>query len=75
MSYSIVSTTVDGANIVTLVEYTFTDNSTKQVEVTHFMPVDAAAVIVGIQNREVSEQRMLDAAVTNAAIKATLDGQ
>lgn len=73
MSYKIISTKVDNDTLWTTVEYVFSDSSKKTVEVAHFMPANKAMVILGIENREVSEQRKVDSKATNETIKTAID--
>jgi hypothetical protein len=73
MSYVIKSVRQDNETIFTTVTYTFTDNSIQDIEVASFMPVTDDEVIEGIENREISEQRRLDAIVTNAGIVVELE--
>ena len=46
--------------IRTLVEFTFADGSTKEIEVSHFCPKDEEDIELGLSNRLISEQRQLD---------------
>jgi len=73
MSYKILSTKVNGETLVTEVEYTLKDGNKVTLEVPHFQPDDDASVIEGIENREVSEQRKVDAELKNQTIKVSLD--
>jgi hypothetical protein len=73
MSYVIKSVRQDNETIFTTVTYTFADNSIQDIEVASFMPATDDEVIEGIENREISEQRRLDAIVTNAGIVIELE--
>jgi hypothetical protein len=73
MSYKIISTRVDNDTLWTTVEYTYKDATKATVEVAHFMPTDKAAVTLGIENREISEQRKVDAKATNETIKTAIE--
>ena len=44
----------------TTVVYTFSDGSTKEVEIPHFNPSDEEEIQLGISNRFITEQRSLD---------------
>lgn len=59
MSYQIKDEYASGDGWITLVEYTFADNSKSEIAVYHVDGTNRAAVIKGIENREVSEQRAL----------------
>lgn len=43
--------------VETTVKYTFPDDSELEVKISHFQPEDEAAIVVGIENRYVSELR------------------
>lgn len=43
----------------TTVVFTFSDNSTKEVEIPHFNPKDEEEIQLGISNRFITEQRAL----------------
>jgi hypothetical protein len=73
MSYVIKETVVEGACLKTVVEYVFKDGTKREVEVSHFMPANKNSVILGLENREASEQAAMDAAENNKIIKADID--
>lgn len=50
----------DQVTVITTVEFTLSDGSTKIIDVPHFMPKDEADIIRGIQNREITENNNLN---------------
>lgn len=60
MSYQIKSEVLEGECLKTTVEYTLADNYVLEIEVAHANPNDRAAIIRGIENREIYEQRKRD---------------
>jgi hypothetical protein len=58
MTYRILSTRSE-ETVFTTVEYEF-DGTPVVVEVAHFMPMSEEDIIIGIENREVSERRKFD---------------
>jgi len=72
MSYVIKSVRVEDKSLVTEVEYTFFDGSKKTMNVAHFYPSSKEEVIQGIQNREVSEQREIDAPALLVVVRAEI---
>ena len=72
MQYQIISTLADGEFVKTTVRYTFTDGNEVTIEVPHFMPRTREEVLIGIENRGISEQMKRDAATLNQQIAASL---
>lgn len=48
----------------TLVEYTFEDGSIEEISVSHFNPKDDTDIILGIENRFITEQEARNTEVT-----------
>ncbi len=71
--WKILSTEVAGDTLNVRAEFTFADDSVAILTVPCFMPANKEAVIDSLDNREISEQRVRDAAVKNAGIKKELD--
>lgn len=71
MSYKIMKVEAEGETVKTTVLYTFKDGIQKEVIVSHFMPESKADIIKGIENREISEQRSLDAIERNKMIASS----
>ena len=71
--YKILSTSVNVETLITEVEYTFKGNSKQVISVPHFQPQNKRDVIIGIENRAISEQAKLDAEKKNEIIKKELD--
>lgn len=67
MTYTIKSSRQVEETIFTTVEYDF-DGVIVEVEIPHFMPQSKEDIILGIENRAVSEQRKLDAIELNKII-------
>ena len=44
----------------TTVVYTFSDGSTKEVDIPHFNPIDEEEIQLGISNRFITEQRAIE---------------
>ena len=73
MKYKIISTEISGETLKTLVEFTFNDDSTSEIEVSNFMPSSKAEVLQNIVNRWISEQNKLDLPAQLDAVKTDVD--
>lgn len=71
--YKILSTKVNGETLTTEVEYTFKDGEKLTISVPSFQPDTKADVLAGVENREISEQRKIDAEKKNITIKSEID--
>lgn len=59
MSYKILETK-EQKTVITTVEFTLNDGSTKTIDVSHFMPKSEDDIIKGIENRLITENNRLD---------------
>jgi hypothetical protein len=54
---NILSPSVDNNIVITEVEYTFDDNDPIIISISHFKPESDDDILIGIQNRAISERR------------------
>lgn len=72
MPYTIIKSEQRDESILTTIVYTIDGNILPPIEIPHYMPESKDAVIAGIEMREASEKRRLDAIVRNQQILTEL---
>lgn len=68
MSYQIISKEVNGETINTVVVFTINGKELEPISIPHFMPQSKEEIIQGIENREISEQRKMEAIEKNVSL-------
>lgn len=68
MSYVILKSEQRAETIVTTVVFTIDGVQLSPIEIPHFMPESKDSIIQGIENRELSEKKKLDAVKNNEQI-------
>ena len=73
MPYIIKEKRLEGLNIITKVLFTFTNGMQKEIDVIHFLPSSKNDILNGIENREISEQREIEAPAKLRQIMEEID--
>lgn len=68
MSYQIISKEVNGETINTVVVFTINGKELEPISIAHFMPQSKEEIIQGIENREISEKRRIEAIEKNVSL-------
>lgn len=68
MSYKVLETK-EQKTVITTVEFTLKDGSSKIVDVSHFMPKSEDDITKGIENRLISENNRLDELVNESKVE------
>lgn len=68
MSYQIISKEVIGETINTVVVFTINGKELEPISIPHFMPQSIDEIHMGIANREISEQRRIEAIEKNVSL-------